>query len=228
MGDELTLYGLAYDSPLTRTPFRAAPAGSLPVMSWNDQMIARGFGWAVMAGTLSTPVLGGGAGTILDADQPEVVISIPSGTCCRPLRINVSSTAPLLATDADEFETHWIVDRTQKWDGTGTTFVTETPMNLRTDKTHSCPLTVASAFEGNITGVPVESALLGHFQLQGDIQTAVGTTWSGLNVTFDHPHMPFIIGPAMIVGYWGGTVATSAFAAVEVLAFPSSLITSLE
>src|SRR5262245_54626730 len=100
--DDVRINGQAYDANPTITPARMLPGGVLVEANWLDQMIARGLGWLVNIGDFSTPITGGGAGTIVDNDQPEGIISVPSGYTIRPVRFHLHGQVPLLATDADE------------------------------------------------------------------------------------------------------------------------------
>ncbi len=46
---------------------------------WRQALIARGYGWHFDVGAFDTGITGGGAGTVIDLDQPEFGISVPSG-----------------------------------------------------------------------------------------------------------------------------------------------------
>ena len=70
-------------SPLgegTIQPERLDRFGSAVIMSSQQQWVLEGRVFQVTVGTLSAPVLAGGAGTIIEADQPELVIDVPGGT----------------------------------------------------------------------------------------------------------------------------------------------------
>ena len=112
--------------------------------------IMEGRGYHITIGAFSTGITGGGAGTILDQDQPEGIISVPSGTSIRPVRISVQCHVPLLATDADEAEILVAVDRAAAWAADGTV-TTETAFNLRTDNPRTTNCSAASAATANIT-----------------------------------------------------------------------------
>ena len=188
-------------------------------------LIARGFGWHADVGAFSTGIAGGGNGLVLDLDQPEFGISIPTGYTCIPIRLHAQGQVPLLATDADEAEILFAVDRTAKWAGDGTV-TTEVPTNMRTDITASCPLTVVSACTADLTD-PVLGIELARAVLTGDSQTAVGTTWAKLDLLYEPTLPPLIVGPAAIWGYWGGTVVVPGFANLDFIAIPSALLTGL-
>jgi len=193
---------------------------------WLDAAIARGLGWIVNIGAFSTPITGGGNGTILDLDQPEGIISVPAGITIRPIRVHLHGQTPLLATDADESELLIAVDRTAKWAVDGT-YTLETPYNLRTDFTEACPCQAASAFTADTTD-PVLDIELARSVIVGDVQGTPATAlWTKNELLYEPKTPPFIVGPAMLVVYWGGTVATTGFAEICFVAFPSSKISGL-
>lgn len=200
--------------------------GGLLTADWKQSLVARGFGWHFDVGSFSTPITGGGAGTVIDLDQPEFGISIPADYVCIPTRLKVDCHTPLLATDADESEILIAVDRAAKWAGDGTV-TTETPTNMRTDKTSACPLTCFSAATADITD-PVLGVELGRALRTGDMNgTPANALWGELSFLYEPLTVPFIVGPAAIYGYWGGTVATPGFANLDFIAVPASLLTVL-
>lgn len=205
---------------------RALPGGAQAVGDWLQSLILRGFGWHATVGTLTTPITGGGAGTVLDLDQPEFVIDVPQGYVVIPVRMTVQIQIGLQTTDAHENEILIAADLTQDFDGTGT-FTAETPMNMRTDIAGStCPCTIGSAFTADTTD-PVLSHELARKQAVTDVQTAVGVNVYQMDLLYEPSRPPIIVGPAMIVGYWGGDIALPGFAQLQFIAMPSNLFTSL-
>lgn len=231
----------AIDTAVKAKDFSANPSekdlraffdGSLSVTDSIDALISRGMGYHVSIGAFSTAIQGGGAGTILDIDQPEGVVSVPANTTIRLVRVSVQCHVPLLAADADESEILLAVDRANSWDGDGT-FTTEGVFNLRTDLgggTNSGPVQAASAFTADMLAGgadPVLGLELARSVMTADSQTAVGVLWAKLDLLYEPKHPPFIVGPAAVYLYWGGTVATTGFAQVQFVAFPSGLVKSL-
>ena len=199
--------------------------GSALVADWKQALIARGFGWAVDVGTLTTPITGGGAGTVLDLEQPELAINVPSGYAMVPLRIAVETQLGLQVADADEHEI-WIgFDRTQVQ--TAGTSTTEVPGNMRSDITAAAPFTCFSAYSADGVAAPVITTLA-RKQAAADLQgTAANMNVYQFDLVYEPLSPPIIIGPAHIAVYWGGTIALPGFAQAFVLAFPSSLVTGL-
>lgn len=197
-------------------------------VSLAQTLVARGFGYHVSIGAFSTPIVGGGDGTILDQDQPEGVLSVGAGYCLMPLRIHVQAQIPLGAADSDESEICIAVDRLAAWDGTGTVTVEEV-FNMRTDLgggKHNGPLVAVSGCTVNMTN-PTLGLELAHAVKVFETKTDVGTTWTDLECLYEPANPPLIMGPAAIYIYFGGTVATTGFAQADVCCFPAGLLKSL-
>lgn len=220
--DELRLRNFTNAAPV-REDVRAF-LGSALVADWRQALIARGFGWHVQVGALTTPIVGGGNGTVLDLEQPELAINCPSGYCMIPLRIHVQVQPGLQTTDAHETEIIIGMDRTQiQVAGTSTA---ETPANLRTDITSAAPFTSFSAYtaDGNATPIITE---LARKQAVTDVQTAVGVNVYQLDLVYEPVNPPFLIGPGNISVWFGGDIATPGYIQATVIAIPATLLTSL-
>lgn len=199
----------------SRTPW-VTLIGANVHMDFRDALVLNGFGFRATVGALSTPITGGGAGTVIDLDQPEFILSVPAGTAIYPTRIHVQTETPLLATDADESEILVAVDRTAKWAVDGT-YTAETIYNrttsLQSVVTSNC--TAASAFTADTTD-PVLDIELARSIVKGDVQgTAATAIWTKNELLYEPLNPDLIVGPAMLVVYWGGTVATTGFAQVS-------------
>ena len=198
------------------------PLRSLATLPDVSALVRAGYGFHVTVGAFSTPITGGGAGTILDQDQPEFVISVPSGSAIIPVRMSVQAQVPLLATDADEAEILIAVDRTAAFDASGT-YTAETVFSMRTDNPVASVCTVGSAFTANMTN-PTLGIELARAVITGDVQgTAATALWTPLALNYEPANAPVIVGPAMVIGYWGGTVATTGFAQLQWVELPSAL-----
>lgn len=216
------------------TDYQSTPAevqlrsllGGLLTSDWRQALIARGFGWHIDVGAFSTPIVGGGNGTVLDQDQPEFGISVPVNYTLVPLRIHVQCQTPLIATDSDESEILIAVDRAAAYAGDGTV-VSETPINMRTSTTGGSNATCFSAGTGNITN-PTLGMELARAVKVGDVQgTAANALWGDLDLLYEPLYPPFLVGPCCIYGYFGGTVATSGFANIDFLVIPTTLVSVL-
>lgn len=202
--------------------------GEIFTMEWVQAHIARGNAFQIAVGAFSTPIVGGGNGTIIDLDQPEFLLSVPSGKAIFPFRVHAqvqpSSTAP---TDADESEILFGVDRTQAL--TLATATAETAFNMRTDNIRSSTVTCSSAHTADITA-PATPALgieLARAVKLAEVTTAAGYVQSQFELLYAPSSIPMLVGPCSLLGYWGGTLAVSGFAQVHWIElatadFPSS------
>lgn len=198
---------------------------SLQIADWRQAMIARGLGWHVQVGALTTPITGGGNGTVLDLEQPELAINVPSGYVMVPLRINVECQIGLQTTDAHENEIIIGFDRTQQQ--TAGTSTIETPANMRSDLTSAAPFTCFSAYTADGIAAPLITELA-RKQATTDVQgTAANVNVYQFDLLYEPKCPLFIVGPAHIAVYYGGDIALPGFIQASVLAFPSSLISSL-
>lgn len=194
--------------------------------NWRQAMVARGFGWHTDVGAFSTPAAGGGAAAIIDQDRPNLLVSVPTGWVLVPLRVHVACQIPLTAADSDESEILIAADIAAAAAGITTQTVVETPTNMRSNVTSGCPFITYSTLSANITN-PTLGLELGHAVKTAEYQTDVGRNWTDLALLYEPLRPPFIVGPACLYVYYGGTIATTGFINADFLAVPSSLVTNL-
>lgn len=163
---------------------RLSRNGELFTVPWLQAAVFEGKAFAVTVGALSTPVVGGGNGTVLDIDQPELAIGVPSGKAILPFSIKVQCHVPLLAADADESEILVAVDKdtTLATDGTATT---ETPANLRMNHAGVSACTAKSAFTADVTD-PTLDIELARAAITGDMNGTPGFAafWNPLKLDY--------------------------------------------
>lgn len=194
---------------------------------WRQAMIARGMGYHVDVGAFSTPITGGGNGTVVDLDRPEFGISVASGYCIVPIRVDINVLPGLQTTDSHETEIVLAVDRAAAWVGDGTV-TTETALNMRSNATgNPTGVSIFSAATADITD-PVLGYELAHRALFTDLQgIATSLELHQLTCLYEPLNPPILIGPCAMYGYWGGSIACTGFAQIDFLSFSSSLITGL-
>jgi hypothetical protein len=199
--------------------------GSALTSDWRQALVARGFGWHFDVGAFSTPITGGGAGTVIDQDRPEFCISAPAGFSIIPLRLDVAVQVPVQTTDSHETEILIAADRAAKYAGDGTVTL-ETPTNLRSDLASGCPLTCFSAATANITN-PTLGIELAHAVKLMNFGDATGLDMMELKLCYEPRISPIFVGPCAIYGYFGGSIASAGFANLDFLCVPSALLTVL-
>ncbi len=201
--------------------------GELYNMDWIQAAILEGFGFMANIGSFSTPIVGGGAGTIVDLDQPEFGMIVPDGKTIIPIRMAIQLTTPLLATDADEAEALVFVDTTAATvaaalDGTWANTITPKNMRIALTNKKSSTCTVKSVCSADTTD-PTESIDLIHSVILGDVQGTPATAlWTKHELLFEPKNPPYIVGPASVFAYWGGTVAVNGFMQFAWLEIPST------
>ena len=202
---------------------RAMRDGTISVADWLNLKNMEGRVFKIDIGAFSTPIAGDG--TAIDLDRPVGLVSVPSGTTAIVIRASAQCQTPLIAADANESEILFGVDRTQAWDGAGAC-TAETALAFRTDNKRTSGCTCKSAFTGNITTAPVLGIELARSVITADVNgAAANALWGELRLDYDPEVKPIVVGPAMILLYWGGTVATSGFGQIEWAEVPSTDIT---
>lgn len=227
--DDLKIVGRQNDGFETPLGYRVLPGGVLPTAGWITQLIQRGFGWHFPVGTFAsgtdTGLTGGGAGTIMDLDQPEFCISVPAGYCLIPHEIHVAARPGLATTDSHVNDILLAVDTASKWAGDGTV-TTATPRNLRGGGA-GCPLPCFTGATADITD-PVLTMELARATKLTDVQgTAATVNLQDIVLHYEPKNPPLLVGPCALYGYFGGSIAVVGFASVNFLAVPSSLFTGL-
>jgi len=194
---------------------------------WRQALIARGLGGQITVGAISTGITGGGAGTVIDIEQPELLISIASGTTLIPLRLQAEVNIGIQTTDSHVNEILFGVNRGVAWDGTGTK-TDETIFNMRSDLTAPSGVVAASAFTVDPTIIPVVTWDLARKEALTDVQgTAATVLVTSFELIYEPINPPLIVGPACVLMYAGGSIAVTAYMQAYFLAVPSALLTSL-
>lgn len=200
------------------------------MLDYLDRMIADGYGRSATVGAFSTPV---GGGTILDLDQPHLVVGVPAQIVIRPIFVSSSLFAGLSTADADETEFLLAVDSLGLWTGDGTsTAENVSNMNSRLDKGSACR--VGSAFSGNMTttprnggaaAAPVLDMELYHFAEVADQAGVAANVFYRLRNPLYQPNYPaWVEGPASLIAYVGGTVAVTALTVVQWVEAPVDIM----
>lgn len=181
---------------------------------WRMDAVKGGRGYHVDIGAFSTPIQGGGAGTVFVQAEPEGIISCPTGTVIIPIRIHVVCQMPIMAADSNESEILIAVDKAAILAGGSGVATAETPVNMHTGSSNTSLCTCKSATTTAYTS-PTLGMELGHAVRIADFGDATGQSWGELSLLYEPITPPILVGPCAIYIYWGGTVATTGFAQVE-------------
>ena len=210
------------------TDLRTALSGLVSI-DWKQAFAARGFGWMTDVGQATTPIVGGGALDVFDAEQPELAIDIPTGQTFVPLRCALIVEVAVNGTDGELVEAEMGIDRTGILGISGTQGTVETPINMRSDIVGGCPLTVISGVTTDITSTPTISQVLAHHHMEKEVVTAAGELYGEFRLDYQPKHPPLIVGPAFFYAWFAGSVGFPAagYISLDFLAIPSGLVTDL-
>ena len=205
------------------------------MLAYLDRMIADGYGRNMTVGAFSTGIVGGGAGTIFDQNQPEFAVGVPAGYQIRPIHVEIVVQGGLATTDSDETEALLAVDSLGLWRGDGTLTIEQASnLNGRFAKGSVCRL--GSAFTADMTTVtlggaeagaePVLDMELARVAEDADLQgTAANMVYRQIRLVYEPNYPPFVGPNATLLGYWGGTRATiGGFATVRWVEAPIDIM----
>ncbi len=201
---------------------RADRTGIQFTANWKEALVLEGRVHTFMVGALETGIVGGGNGTTIDADQPEFVVSVPSGTSLIPLEITIAFGTDLNAA-AEVAQALVIADTAAAYDDSGTV-TTETPVNLLSGGGVTTVATAVSACTVNMTA-PTESHLIAAEAWGFSILSSTGGSGTDYTLHYlaDIPHI--LKGPAAFYGYWGATGAATGWAKVTWAEVPDARFT---
>jgi hypothetical protein len=197
--------------------------GAVIDMDWKQALLLAGQCYSFTVGTLSTGIVGGGNGTILDIDQPEFLIYIPTGTAIMPLRMAIQGLSADAVADHSVLQALIALGEVA-WDGTGTA-TTEVAYNMNRGSSLASACSCRSAFTADITTAPVHLQDLARAEVKIDLP-ANGETPIILDLLYEPDPSPLIVGPATITGYWGGTSAVTGYAQVSYIEFTKNRVTA--
>jgi len=182
---------------------------------WRMDQVKGGHGYHVDVGAFSTPITGGGNGTIIDQDQPDAAISCPAGYSIMPIRIHVVCQVPIIAADSDESEIVIAADIAAVGTPGATGYTSETAVNMHSGSGNTTACSCYSASTSNWTN-PTLGMELAHAVNIADLGgTPASQAWGKLECLYEPVSPPILTGPCCIYIYWGGTVATTGFAQIE-------------
>lgn len=193
---------------------------------WKTNLVMEGLVFRATVGTVAaggdvTMITGGGAGTTIDQDQPELAVGVRAGFYLVPLQIDVSTRAKLDA-DADKANIIVTADRaaTVPADGTKTA---ETPLNLL-DGGPAFTGDANSAYTADMTDYTV-SDIIAHAAIMGnDNGAAASHSYPNFALHYKPDVPEFIEGPGAFYIHWGGTQATEGTCTAIFAVVPTSYL----
>lgn len=216
---------------------RGTRLGQLLTANWKINLLLAGRVWRTQVGTFAADgdvgqITGGGGGTTLEVEKPEIAIGVDAGYFLIPMEIDLCCQSD---TDfpTDYMRSLAMLDRTQA----PPTSVTGSPGILTpTNMLEGGPSFPGRAFGGvtsDIDGTnstdPILSELLYYktkqsveMVLNGTATNITAPVWNDLPLHYE-PVVPSLAkGPCGLYVYWGGTVAVTALATVVFACVPVS------
>ena len=207
---------------------RSTKDGSIFMADWKQGMILEGRGFMVNLGSFSGPVTGGGSGGLtIESGAPEFVIGIPTNTSILPLRISVelSSVQDTTFTDDDELDILLAVDQDKdNGSSSGSSGTAPSIYNMNTLHNRPSGCWANQQYTATMTA-PVLDLELAHVTKIMELHTSTttgGVEWRGVEMLYEPDTLIVVNGPAMFIGYFGGTRAQVGFACVQWLELPTS------
>lgn len=193
-------------------------------------LLKGGFLYSVTVGGLTaggdvSRVTGGGSGTTIDQDQPELIIGVDSGYSIAPVEADVSVYVALVGGGQGQTANIYIMGDNSVGVPTSVTGTTETPTNLL-DGGPNFPGRAYSAITADITDPGVEILLGSRTVTYQKVGTDVGPAIFDLNLSKQWRTPHWIAGAGSIYVCYGSDVAVSGTINLIVACVPSSFVPS--
>lgn len=201
--------------------------GQLFTSDWRERLRLAGrcfnitIGDPANSGGAPSLVQGGGAGTTIDSDQPEMIVGVRAGYYMIPLRFQASIQVDLDA-DAEIGDIVLFADTTQAPPVTATA-TAEVPISLLGTGLVTSIAEAWSAVTADITD-PVASILLAYETVREAEISAVAHATVKLSLLYEPLSPPLLKGPCSVVACWGGTAAVNGLATFDWAEIPASWI----
>lgn len=197
-------------------PLRCTRAGQLLTADWKTELVLAGLAFNVSVGGISAGadvalITGGGAGTVIDSDKPEMAIGTPAGYYHIPLGFFCAVQQDMDA-DTEECNILLFADLAKSIPLPVLASSTiETPQNLL-DGSRASVSWAQSAVTTDIVD-PVASLILGYATSQAAQISAAGTIVATNRLDYDPSFPTLLKGPCSVVACFGGTSAATGICA---------------
>lgn len=202
--------------------------GQLFTAGWKERLLLAGccynvtVGDAANGGGAPAGIVGGGNGTTIDSDQPELAVGVPTGYYLIPLRFQGSAKVDLDA-DGEIGEAAFFADT-----------VKNIPLPVIASSTLETPTpmlgggraSIAYAQSAVTTDIvdPVASVLLAYEAIQEAEVTAAGVLVAKLSIHYEPDVPPIFKGPCSLIGVFGGTAAVTGLLTLDYAEIPASWV----
>jgi len=205
--------------------------GALFTADWKTQLVIAGLVYSAHIGTLTTGadvgfIVGGGNGTVLDTDQPELMVGVDSGYLI-PLELHVICDMDVDA-DGEYGEILFFADRSQ---APPTTAVGTPGIVTPNNQLDGGPAFGGRCFGGVTTDLldPVMSEFIdlvyvntSEFVSNGAATNLTNGIAHSLRMDWKADKLKLLAGPCQLVVAFGGTAAVNGMISLEFAAVPAS------
>lgn len=191
-------------------------------------MVLAGWAYQTGIGTLTAGadvglIVGGGNGTTVDSDQPELIVGVDAGYWFVPLEVNVMCDMDADA-DGEYGEIVIFMDTTlAPASSAAGTPGTLTPVNC-IDGAASFPGRAYGGVTTDTTDPTLGQFLTGKYFSTADNGTAASALGQDLNLYYNPSYPKFFAGPCSLVVCFGGTAAVNGMISATFAAIPTGAI----
>lgn len=206
------------------TPYaRATRDGALINLDWKSSLIMEGRGFYARVGTLTTPVNVAGSANVIDVDRPDWVVGIPSGTSILPYEVDMQMKPVSATADDNEIDILLAVDQDKMNASSSGTATAGVIYNLNTLHSRASSCYFNYTYSATMTD-PVLDLELMHVTKIFELHSSIGEIWMEFALHYEPKTVPIINGPAMLIGYAGGTKGAAMFHQIKWIELPTSLV----
>lgn len=204
--------------------------GQIPNADWKSLLAMFGKMYkvhigAIAAGADVTQVTGGGAGTVPDIEQPEIIVGVDAGYCLIPIELDGSLTSD---TDApnDYISAMLLGDRTNA-PPTSATATVVTPINML-DGGAAFPGRAYKEVTSDITDPTLDDLIFYRRKTQvelvlnGSATNITAPVVGNMDLHWEAHYPNIMAGPCAIAFWYAGTVAVTGLATMTFACVPSS------
>ena len=204
----------------------ASLLGQLFTANWRQNFLLAGRLYNVTVGGLTaggaeTWLTGGGAGTTIDQDQPELIIGVDSGYYLFPVSLYVSCLVKLVGGGVGQSAKIIAMGDNSVGIPTSVTGTTETVTNML-DGGPSFPGRAYSGMTADLADPGVEILLASKNVTCSAVGTNAGPVVFNLDLDKEWDTPPLLTGPCSIYVSWGGEVAVGGIASLVVGCVPTT------
>ena len=194
---------------------RSTRIGQLLTADWKTELVLAGYAFNLTVGGVTLGgnvalITGGGAGTTINSDRPEMAVGTPAGYYHIPLGFTCATQQDMGAADDDEANIILFADLEKTIPLPLATISTdETPLNLLDGGRTSSSRAASAYHTTDMVGDPVCTVLLAYSTIQAAQVDASSSVVAKLKCDFDPSYPRIFKGPCSVIACWGGNNAAT-------------------